>query len=87
MEEPAAIPAEMREQFRSLLLAVVNHELCLVSCKDCKTGAPVFVICIATVSETDGTPNLTPLARMYDTNPYLEIIPPLANSDSPIILH
>lgn len=78
------IPDDVREQFRMLLSAVVNHELAVVACKDVASGKDAFVICIV-VTNGDGSLDITPLARMYTSNPYADIVPPLA--DSSTIIH
>lgn len=80
--ERAPIPEEIRTQFRQLLTAVVNHELCVVTCKN-RDGHDVFAICIVSYSD-DGTVDAQPVGMMFP-RPLDIIIPPLA--DSSTIIH
>lgn len=87
MDQPPQIdliPDDVREQFRLLLTAVVNHELAVIACKERGTDKDVYVICVAVPNE-NGSLDVTPLARMFAANPYAEIVPPLA--DATTIIH
>ena len=56
--------------FETLLKAARNKDLFLLECSDAKTGALVITICA--MSQTGAVP----LAKMFDGNPYEELIPP-----------
>ena len=60
--------------FETLRTASSNNDLALVECTDKKTGKPVIAICA--IQLTDGEYNITPLAKMFDGNPYDELDPP-----------
>lgn len=59
---------------RTLILAAKNDDLCLLECKDKATGKTVIVVC-AVSDEPDGE-YFIPLAKMFDDNPYAELVPP-----------
>lgn len=70
-----AIPEGYRQNFQTLLDAVGNNQAALVECKDAATGKPVMVICALSFSE-DGSVTMSPFAKMFDGNPYEELLPP-----------
>jgi len=60
--------------FQTLCKAVENDDVCLMACVDKATGKDVAVICA--VSEEGNLKIMIPLAKMFDGNPYDELIPP-----------
>lgn len=71
---PALAPGHTAN-FNNLLRAARNRDLALVSCTDAKTGEPVAAICMVNI-DPDGTVDMVPVARMFNTNPYEELLPP-----------
>lgn len=65
-----------KHNFGMLVKAVKNGDVCLVECKDVKTGVPVITVCA--VHEVDGEFEAVPLAKLFDGDPYEELIPPAA---------
>jgi hypothetical protein len=45
-----------------------------MECNDAKTGQPVVVVCA--VQTEGGSFEMIPIAKMFDGNPYEELIPP-----------
>ena len=75
-----AIPEAYSKNFATLQHAQDNGDLALVECTDAKTGQPVYTIC-AIERHYDEHDNYTdyvmvPLAKMFDGNPYEELVPP-----------
>lgn len=71
---PELSPAH-RANFNTMQRAAKAGDLALVSCTDAKTGDPVAAICIVQYDK-HGNVDLTPVARMFNTNPYEELLPP-----------
>lgn len=65
----------IKHNFGTLLTAVRNGDACLVECKDVKTGEIVVAVCAIYQAE-NGDYNMVPLAKMFNGNPYEELIPP-----------
>jgi hypothetical protein len=64
-----------KENFKTLLKAVDLDDVCLLECTDAASGKPVMVICA--VQRTDeGEVMFVPMAKMFDGNPYEELMPP-----------
>ena len=59
----------------TLKRACYNGDLALVSCKLRATGAEVIVVC-AMERNADGTISPKPLAKLFDDNPYEELLDP-----------
>lgn len=70
-----AIPKGHRANFDTMKRAAGNGDLALMECTDAATGEPVFVVCM-TQREDDGAVSFVPVARMFDGNPYDEVLPP-----------
>lgn len=64
-----------KANFETLQRASENGDLALMECTDKVTGKPVMVIC-AVGRDDDGQYVFSPLAKMFDGNPYEEIDPP-----------
>jgi hypothetical protein len=64
-----------KTNFHTLARAFMNNDACLVEFTDKATGNIVNVICIAQGGKDNRT-SLLPLAKMFDGNPYEELIPP-----------
>ena len=69
-----------RANFDTLCRGAISGDLALMECKDAKTGAPVVVICAVNTPDEDGMIALAPLAKMFDGNPYDEVVPADAES-------
>ena len=70
-----AIAPGYKDNFQTILKAAKNDDLCLLECTDAATGKPVMVIC-AVMRNSDDSLQLAPFAKMFDGNPYEEVIPP-----------
>ncbi len=71
-----AIEQEYIENFGTLTIAMSRRDAKLVRCFDKKTNKDVIVIA-AIFPDEDGKLTLTPLAKMFDGNPYEELDPPV----------
>lgn len=58
----------------TLVRAASNGDLALVECFDATTKKPVITICA--MNRVNGEFTMSPLAKMFDGNPYEELIPP-----------
>lgn len=65
-----------KANFKTLLRAGKNGALAIVECFDAKTKQPVITICAIGVVDAHGNHGMTPLAKLFDGNPYEELIPP-----------
>lgn len=61
--------------FKTLQRAMLNRDCALVECTDAVTGNPVAVLC-AMSADPHGNVTMTPLARLFDGNPYEQVRPP-----------
>lgn len=75
-----AIAPGYKTNFETLISAAKNDDLCLLECQDAVTGKPVITVC-AVMRDTDGTIQLAPFAKMFDGDPYEELIPPTTEAD------
>lgn len=64
-----------KANFETLRRACEAEDLALVSCRDKATGKTVAVLCV--MQECDDEIIMTPLARLFDGNPYDELEPPV----------
>lgn len=71
---PALAPGHVAN-FNTMLQAARNKDLCLIQCTDAKTGEPVATICMIN-QDAEGNVEFAPVARMFNTNPYEELLPP-----------
>lgn len=69
-----AIPKGYRSNFNTMLKAADNGDLALMECEDKATKKKVFVVCM--VGRENGEYVFTPVAKMFDGNPYEEVNPP-----------
>lgn len=80
---PPAIDVGHRHNFDTLKKAEANGDLLLLSCLDKKTLKPVVVVAAREPGEDEkGNIQIVPLAKMFDGNPFEELIPPKAALDS-----
>lgn len=63
-----------RANFDTLERAMKSGDLALLECRDIKTGATV--IAIVACSRDRGGVSFSPLAKMFDGNPFEELMPP-----------
>lgn len=69
-----AIAKGYQANFETLKRAARDGALCIMECTDAKTGKPVITICAAGFDGKEY--QMTPLAKMFDGNPYEELLPP-----------
>ena len=74
-----------KKNFETLKKAFEKGDVCLVECKDKKTGAYVATICAA---EWDPQPvgeepevTFIPLAKLFEGNPYDELLDPVESME------
>lgn len=70
-----AISKGYQANFQTLQRAEANGDLALLECKDAKSGQPVIAV-VAVQREANGMFRFVPLAKMFDGNPYEELLPP-----------
>jgi hypothetical protein len=63
-----------KPNFETIKRAAANDDLALIHCKDKATGKNVAVL--AAVAFDGQTYNISPLAKLFDGNPYDELLPP-----------
>ena len=72
-----AISKGYQANFETLQRAEANGDLALLECKDAKSGQPVIAIVAVQRSAKPGMMvEFVPLAKMFDGNPYEELLPP-----------
>lgn len=71
-----AIEERHKKNFDTLLAAAVHGDLALVDCENKFTGKPVRVIAAVHLDDDSGEYVITPLAAMFDSNPYDMLKPP-----------
>ncbi len=64
-----------KANFETLKKAFKNDDVILMECTDAVTGKPVIAICA--VNTVNGEYEFSPLAKMFDGNPYEELNPPI----------
>jgi hypothetical protein len=64
-----------KSNLATLIAAARNGDLGLLECTDAVTKNTVIVV-VAMSSSEDGEVTMTPLAKMFDGNPYEELLPP-----------
>ncbi len=64
-----------KDNFETLKRAFLNNDICMMECTDKVTKKQVAVICAA-YKDAQGMVNMVPLAKMFNGNPYKELIPP-----------
>jgi hypothetical protein len=70
-----AITEGYKKNFETLRRAFDDGNVALVECKD-NTGAFVYTICAMSSVDDSSDVAIVPLARLFDGNPYDELIPP-----------
>lgn len=68
-----------KANFEMLLKAAKNNDLALMECMDVVTGKPVYAICL--INREDGAVSMAPVAKLFDGNPYEELIPPVLEGE------
>ena len=68
------IPEAHKKNFDSLIDAFGDKSICLLECRDAQTGQPVYAICA--VNQVQDKLDLVPFARMFDGNPFDELLAP-----------
>jgi hypothetical protein len=63
-----------KANFETLCRAIRNDAVILMECTDAKTGQLVMVVCA--VEQDGNTFEMKPFAKLFDGNPYEELIPP-----------
>jgi len=72
------IPKGHKNNFETLKQAVANGDLALMECQSSATGKPVMVLCAVNRSRDEF--EFVPVAKLFDGNPYDEVIPPTGNA-------
>lgn len=67
-----------KKNFQTLLRAAGNDDACIMECTDKASGKPVIVVCAVVQDPNSNEYIITPLAKMFDGNPYEEVLPPTA---------
>lgn len=62
-----------KSNFETLKKAAANGDLALMECHCSSTGKPVMVVCA--VNRFQDEFEFVPVARLFDGNPYEEVIP------------
>jgi len=70
-----SIAAGYKSNFETLKSAFDNGDVALVECTDKATGKPVVALC-AVQTTPERMVEITPFAKMFDGNPYEELLPP-----------
>lgn len=70
-----SIPTGHQTNFNTMLKAAKNGDLALLECTDAKSGAPVYTVVMVGRTKGGGF-QMTPVAKMFDGNPYDEVSPP-----------
>ena len=68
-----AIPDMHSQNFQTLIRAASANHLALVQCKNETTGEAECVLCA--VNQHKGEVDLLPLAKMFTSNPFDEVVP------------
>ena len=71
-----AISESYKANFNTLQRAMQDGNVAIMECVDAKTGQPVIAICA--VGRENGEYVFSPLAKMFDSNPFDELVPPSA---------
>ena len=64
-----------KANFETLKRAFKNKVVALMECTDAVTGKPVIAICAVNI--VNGEYQFSPFAKMFDGNPYEELLPPM----------
>ncbi len=74
-----AIEQHYRRNFQELCRAIAHGSVALVECYDADTKNPVITICIM-AKNNSGEISMIPAAKLFDGNPYDQLIPPSIES-------
>ena len=69
------VPEGHKKNLQTIKRAANDGRLMLIECTDVKTGQPVVVLGALSDAD-DGGYAYVPLAKMFDGNPYEELMPP-----------
>jgi len=71
-----AIPIGHHSNLATIIAAARNNDLCLMECRDAATGETVIALCAA---HREGKEIVfSPLAKLFNGNPYEELTPPIS---------
>lgn len=73
-----------KANLETLQRAADNRDLALVECTDKVTGKPVIALCARSLRKRPNEEDeytITPLAKMFDGNPYEELDPPFPEQE------
>lgn len=68
------IPDGYKTNFQTLSTAFEEGAACLLQCRDAQTGEPVYAICAVNRVKDDF--EFIPFARLFDGNPFEQLVPP-----------
>lgn len=72
------IPKGHKNNFETLKQAAAHGDLALMECQSSATGMPVMVICAVNRGQDEF--EFVPVAKLFDGNPYDEVIPAASNA-------
>jgi len=72
------IPKGHKNNFETLKQAAANGDLALMECHCSATGNPVMVLCAVNRCQDEFV--FVPVAKLFDGNPYEEVIPATNNA-------
>jgi hypothetical protein len=75
-----AIESHITQNFQELVRAILQGDVGLMECRDAKTLEPVTIICVFQRND-DSTITTIPVASMFMSDPYEQLIPPTIASD------
>jgi hypothetical protein len=68
-----------KNNFKTLCRAIRSGDVCLMECTDAATGNPAVVVCAV---QRDGDSfEMVPFAKLFDGNPYEELLPPTTEEE------
>ena len=76
-----AINKAYKHNFETLQRACRSDNLALMECTDAATGKKVIVV-VAVDKSPSGEYLMVPVAKMFDGNPFEELIPPQLSDDA-----
>jgi len=70
-----------RNNLETLKQVFANDDAALVQCTDKATGKPVVALCAVVFNEEAEEFEIVPFAKMFDSNPYEDLLPPGAEEE------
>jgi len=70
-----ALKEEHKDLYKTLVASFERLNVSLMECRDAKTGEYVAVICAFVADRSGRAGAIMPIARLFDGDPFLEVIP------------